>query len=418
MQNFVSNAVNKKRAAIRGILRALTRSGCQETAHMPWYRSLPAIVKTIWPALHRQQGATLALLVELILRQRSLCLTDLARGSFVERAFATRYQQLWRWTQNERIDSRALRRALAAHALAWCAGHGQYLPVIVDTTACRQFRVLQAILPRRRRGLPLLWHTYQHGTMREQVTSFQLAFLDELHDVLADARAAGRTPVLIGDRGFARSAILAWCEQHDWAYLVRLPQSWRIAHRWYRGTLGQFTLAPGQVRRFVNIRCGPRRRFTATLVATRLSRRAAQILKRRLKTVPPQWYLLTTTEWTAAQTVAWYRRRWWIESTFRDAKQHLGLTTVRVTTVAAFDRLLVAWMLGLQLALAIGLKVLTAAHERQLGHPKRLGLVAKAVLFLERQEHVHQPSNPGRPLDLWAALWAGNPPPLSRTACF
>jgi hypothetical protein len=377
---------------------------------MPWYRRLPAIVKTIWPALQRQQGATLALLVELILRQRSLCLTDLARGSFAPRDFNTRYQQLWRWTQNERIDSRVLRRALAQHALAWRAGHGRYLPVIVDTTACRQFRVLQAVLPRRRRGLPLLWHSYQHGTMRDQVTNFQLAFLDELHGLLVDVRTAGLIPVLIGDRGFARSAILHWCEQHGWAYLIRLPQSWRITHRWYRGLLTQLPLDPGQIRRFVGIRCGPRRRLTATLVATRLNRRAATLLKRRLKTVPPQWYLLTTTDWTAAQVVAWYRRRWWIESTFRDAKQHLGLTTVRVTTVAAFDRLLVAWMLALQLALSIGLKILTPAHDRRIGHPKRLGLVAKAIAFLHRHEYTHHPHDPGRPLDLWTALWAGDPP--------
>ena len=377
---------------------------------MPWYRSLPTIVKAIWPVLLPQQAATLALLVELILRQRSLCLTHLARGSFVERDYNTRYQQLWRWTRNERLDSRTLRRALAHTALAWRAGHGQYLPIIIDTTACRQFRILQAVLPRRRRGIPLLWHTYQHGTMRHRITGFELAFLDDLHALLADARAAGLTPVLIGDRGFARSAILQWCAGHGWAYLVRLPQSWRIAHRWYRGTLSQFTLAPGQVRRFVGIRCGPRRRFTATLVATRLSRRAATLLKRRIKTVPPQWYLLTTTDWTAAQVVARYRRRWWIESTFRDAKQHLGLTTVRVTTVAAFDRLLVAWMLALQLALSIGLKILTPTHDRQLGHPQRLGLVAKAVAFLYRQEHTRQPHDPGRPLDLWTALWAGQPP--------
>ena len=377
---------------------------------MPWYRSLPAIVKTIWPALLPQQGATLALLVELILRQRSLCLTDLARGSFAERDFATRYQQLWRWTQNERIDSRALRRALAHTALAWRAGHGQYVPVIVATTACRQFRILQAVLPRRRRGLPLLWHTYEHGTMRSRVTTFQLAFLDELNELLADTRARGLTPVLIGDRGFARSAILQWCERHGWAYLVRLPQSWRITHRWYHGALKQFALTSGQVRRFVDIRCGPRRRFTATLVATRLNRRAAALLKRRLKTVPPQWYLLTTTDWTAAQVVAWYRRRWWIETTFRDAKQHLGLTSVRITTLAAFDRLLVAWMLALQLALSVGLKILTAAHERQLGHPHRLGLVAKAVAFLYRHEHTHHRCDAGRPLDQWTALWAGAPP--------
>jgi hypothetical protein len=377
---------------------------------MPWYRSVPAIVKAIWPTLLPQQAATLALLVVLILRQRSLCLADLARGSYAPRDYSTRYQQLWRWTQNARIDSRTVRRALAQSALAWRAGHGQYVPVLVDTTACRQFRILQAVLPRRQRSIPLLWHTYAHGTMHSRVTAFQLAFLDDLNALLLEIRAAGLTPVLIGDRGFARSAILQWCERHGWAYLVRLPQSWRVTHRWYRGALKHFALRPGQVRRFLGIRCGPRRRFTATLVATRLNRRAAALLKRRLKTVPPQWYLLTTTDWTAAQVVAGYRRRWWIETTFRDAKQHLGLTTVRVMTVAAFDRLLLAWMLALHLALSIGLKILTAAHERQLGHPKRLGLVAKAVAFLHRHEHTHSSSDPGRPLALWTALWAGAPP--------
>src|SRR5215207_6521426 len=109
---------------------------------MPWYRSLPAIVQAIWHTLLPQKAATLALLVELILRQRSLCIATLARGSYAPRDYATRYQQLWRWTQNERIDSRALRRTLAHSALAWRAGHGQYLPILIDTTACRQFRIL------------------------------------------------------------------------------------------------------------------------------------------------------------------------------------------------------------------------------------------------------------------------------------
>jgi hypothetical protein len=116
--------------------------------------------------------------------------------------------------------------------------------------------------------------------------------------------------------------------------------------------------------------------------------------------------------------VAWYRRRWWIETTFRDAKQHLGLTTVRVTTVAAFDRLLVAWMLALQLVLSVRLKILTAAHERQLGPPKRLGLVARAVTFLHRHEQTHHPSDPGRPLDLWTAVWAGTPPRSLVEECY
>ena len=377
---------------------------------MPWYGSLPRLVKTIWPQLLRHQYVTLALLVELIIRQRSLCLTDLARGNDAPTAFASRYQQLWRWTKNDRIDSRLLRRQLAHHALAWRGDWGQYMPIIIDGTACKDFRILQAVIPRKTRGIPLLWHSYRHGTMRKQLARFETAFLDDLHDLLTEIRQAGITPVVIGDRGFAHQRLIRWCEQHGWGYLVRLPKQWRVKHRLYHGALADFEVKAGQARRLCDVACGPRRSLRANLVVTKLSRKRAAQLRRRTKKAVEAWYLLTNTEWTAPQVVNWYRKRWWIECSFRDGKQHLGLTKVGVTTVAALDRLLLAWMLALQLLFALGLKVITAAHLKMLSLPKRLGRVAQALAFLERHERLRKRDDPGRPLDLWSALWAGNPP--------
>lgn len=73
-------------------------------------------------------------------------------------------------------------------------------------------------------------------------------------------------------------------------------------------------------------------------------------------------------------------------------------------------------MLALHLALSVGRKVLTAGHERQLRHPKRLGVVAKAVLFLEWQERIHHRIDPDRLLEVRA-----NSPPtqlaLSPISC-
>ncbi len=66
--------------------------------------------------------------------------------------------------------------------------------------------------------------------------------------------------------------------------------------------------------------------------------------------------------------------------------------TVRVTTVAAVDRRLVAWMLARQRGLAVGVTLLTAADEQRIGQPKRLGLVATAVLFEESYEHRPRPT--------------------------
>jgi hypothetical protein len=63
---------------------------------------------------------------------------------------------------------------------------------------------------------------------------------------------------------------------------------------------------------------------------------------------PPKepWYLATSLG-GAAQAVAWYWQRGWIEQSFRDSKQRFGLAAVQVGCPVRLSRLLAALTLAL-----------------------------------------------------------------------
>lgn len=71
-----------------------------------------------------------------------------------------------------------------------------------------------------------------------------------------------------------------------------------------------------------------------------------------------------------------------------------------MTSVGAVDRLRVAWMLALQIALALGVKLLTAPHEQRIAEAKRLVSVGAAVLFEARHTPTPPNTDSARPPDL------------------
>lgn len=71
-----------------------------------------------------------------------------------------------------------------------------------------------------------------------------------------------------------------------------------------------------------------------------------------------------------------------------------------MTTVGAVDRLRVASMLALQIALASGVKLLTAPREQRIAEAKRLVSVGAAVLFEARHAPAPPNTDSARPPDL------------------
>src|SRR4051812_27564504 len=79
------------------------------------------------PFLARTQEANLALLVNAVIKKRTLCLSELAqpyptpekrRVPATEHDLLHRMKRLWRFTNNERVDALQVQMALVPHTIA------------------------------------------------------------------------------------------------------------------------------------------------------------------------------------------------------------------------------------------------------------------------------------------------------------
>ncbi len=160
----------------------------------------------------------------------------------------------------------------------------------------------------------------------------------------------GIQPVILADRGFARATFLEWLQQQHLDYIVRIDKGTCIAEpdgrRW---KLGEEALHPGDVDFHPLVRYGlhhgrPRERYTYLALTWRLPRHQ-QRDRRQAKPEQP-WYLATNQP-IAAQAVAWYRQRFWIEESFKDAKSRFRLKYAQIGCPQRLTRLLMALTIAL-----------------------------------------------------------------------
>ena len=94
---------------------------------MPWYYRARKAINTAMPFLAPTQQTNLALLVSAIIKKQTLCLSELARAYPVpderrvpapKHCLLYRLKRLWRFTNNERVDSHEVQLALVPHTIA------------------------------------------------------------------------------------------------------------------------------------------------------------------------------------------------------------------------------------------------------------------------------------------------------------
>jgi len=206
-----------------------------------------------------------------------------------------------------------------------------------------RYHVLRIAVPRRGRAVPLLHLAYDRDDLPSGKSQNQLEE-EALAAVLA-ALPAGVRPVILADRGFARASFLEWLQQHALDYVVRIDKGTCITQtdgrRWKFGAEG---LQRGDLRFHPAVRYGlshgrPRDLPIHLALTWRLPRHQ-QRDRRQAKPERP-WYLATNQP-IAAQAVAWYRQRFWIEESFKDSKSRFRLKHVQIGTPARLTRLLLA----------------------------------------------------------------------------
>jgi hypothetical protein len=204
---------------------------------VPWYYRARTAVEAALPFLVPTQKTNLSLLVSAILKKRTLCLSELVRAYLTPKErrvpvpkhdLLHRPKRLWRFTDNERVDAPAVQTALVPHTVTRL-GFPRSLGLAVDWTMFdtllpsgerMRYQVLRIAIPRKGRALPLLQLAYDRDRLPASKSQNQL----EQDALLAVIRAlpCGVRPVILADRGFARTSFFRWLNAHGLHYVVRL----------------------------------------------------------------------------------------------------------------------------------------------------------------------------------------------------
>jgi hypothetical protein len=323
---------------------------------MKWYREIRSAVKRCMPFLLPTQGANLALLVRAILIKRSLCQTDLAR-SFprpLERRVANpkhdllhRLKRLSRFLANRQVDPLLVQLALVPYTLARLGSPG-LIGLTIDWTffSVPSFRVqiLKIGIARHGRVVPLLQIAYDQDNLPADKSQNQIE--EEALAAVIAALPRDCRPIILADRGFARQTFFRWLLDRKLDFVVRIDRGTCITdENGKRGKLGDdLTVLRGQQSWLEHARYALYHgRPTDVWINVGISWLKMQSELRRKEPQEPDepWFLATTVS-SVALAVDWYRRRFWIEESFRDDKARLLLDEVHVESTLRLNHLLMA----------------------------------------------------------------------------
>jgi len=135
---------------------------------------------------------------------------------------ASRVRRLRRFLANQRVNVRAYYDALIRRALRSWEGHTVVLAL--DTTITRnRMGVCRLSVVYRGRGVPLVWHVYAGRSSTLQFDDYR-SLLDHARTLLPRSS----TVVLLVDRGFNTSLLMAWCHRNGWHYRIRLRKKFLV----------------------------------------------------------------------------------------------------------------------------------------------------------------------------------------------
>lgn len=256
-----------------------------------------------------------------------------------------REKRLHRFLNNARLDPRGVTEGLA-RLIFGRRGHGLW-PIAFDQTKTGATQALVAGVPFEGRTLPLAVYTFVYPWVERTAKSQN--YLEEVF--LCDLEAAlpgGARGVFIGDRGYARAALLRHSGQVDRLYIIRGRGGTQVEYQGRHLKLRELPSQPGHARRYPLVRYQAKDRVLVDVVVCHdpAFREPWYLL------VPPGSELILPTE----TVVALYRERMQVEHSFRDFKTHLGLRglQLKVRVAERTGRLLLAFTIAYCLALVLG----------------------------------------------------------------
>ncbi len=303
------------------------------------YQDIWSIVNRWGIEMRKTRLVNLSLLVYGIIYSQSGCLSAIVRHwPSGPRRHIHRLKRLHRFLKNEAIGEEPVFRVLVA--VVWCYRPGgrrtKLVPIAIDWTKVRQFPTLWAAMPYKKRALPLAFGAYHHQRLRHSQNKLERG----LCTFVASTLPRDLRPLFLADAGFGRTEFVRWLQQLGFAFVVRLRPETHITYRGRTFPLGDLDTIEGAPLLLSAVQYRSEKPVTVNIV---ISRKGDSV-----------WYLGTSFS-DAAQTVAWYIKRFWIEEMFRDLKSRLGLRQAFLKDEFRLTRLLLGYLIANLILFLIGL---------------------------------------------------------------
>lgn len=283
------------------------------------------VVSVCSSCLRLSQAKTLSILVAAAMRCRRASLANLGRAMLGNAKH--QIKRCWRFCANDRVETADAMRGVVKRLL----GRKRKKPLLValDWVDIRQFQTLMASVVLKGRSVPLCW-----ASCRKYVYDGQRsrnAFEESLLLVLKSMVPAGQKVIILAGRGFGRTELARFCQNHGFDYVIRVEPNVHVRCASYAGKLVDYPVCKGicKLLRGVDYRQDEPARLN--------------VVVRWVRGLPAKrdecWFLVTSLDAGPARISRLYGRRMTIEQLFRDHKSKLNGWSLRDTKVKHADRL-------------------------------------------------------------------------------
>lgn len=177
------------------------------------------VVAACADSLRLSQAKTLAVLVTACLAVQRISLANIARQ--MSGLAKHQIKRCWRFCANERIETADAMRGIIRRILK---KRKKKLLISLDWTDINGFQTLMAAVVFKGRSIPLCWsscqkHLYEGHCSRN---SFEESLLLILRSMIPEPIQV----ILLADRGFGRTELARFCQQHHFSYVIRISPRW------------------------------------------------------------------------------------------------------------------------------------------------------------------------------------------------
>jgi hypothetical protein len=302
------------------------------------------------PFLRLSQAKTLSRLVAAAMVSPTASTAAIGRGMLGRAKHAIK--RVCRFVANDRVE---VGEAMTGVVRRLTGKRKRRLTLALDWVDVRQMQTLMAAAVVKGRAVPILWsscrkHVYDGHHSRN-------AFEESLLLLLLSMLPKGVKITLLADRGFGRTELARFCQNHGLRYVIRIQPNVHIRCRSFTGKLCDYPVRKGICKLLKS-------------VAYRQDNQVSQnIVVRWIRDLPTKrdnpWFLMTDLPDSPAAISRLYGRRMSCEQLFRDLKSKRNgyhLRDTRITDPARLDRLLLILTLAYLLLIGIGLHLKATCH--------------------------------------------------------